>query len=72
MKAIEELEEPEILALTIALEEEDSRIYKDFAQRLKERHPATSSILESMHRATSSEVKDLFERIGSGGRRSSR
>jgi rubrerythrin len=50
MKAIEELEEPEILALAIALEEEDSRIYKDFAQRLKERHPETSSILESMHK----------------------
>lgn len=43
-----DLDEREILALAIALEEEDSRIYRDFAEKLKPNHPATASILESM------------------------
>jgi len=47
-KAFTDLEEREILALAIALEEEDSRIYRDFAEKLKARHPAIASILESM------------------------
>jgi rubrerythrin len=47
-KAFTDLEEREILALAIALEEEDSRIYRDFAEKLKSRHAAMASILESM------------------------
>jgi erythrin-vacuolar iron transport family protein len=47
-KAFTDLQEREILALAIALEEEDSRIYRDFAEKLKPRHPALASILESM------------------------
>ena len=39
-KAFTDLEEREILALAIALEEEDSRIYRDFAEKLKAQHPA--------------------------------
>ena len=37
-KAFTDLEEREILALAISLEEEDSRIYRDFAEKLKSRH----------------------------------
>jgi rubrerythrin len=48
-KLIMDLEEREILALAIALEEEDSRIYRDFAEKLKENNPATASILQSMY-----------------------
>jgi len=47
-KEFTDLDEREILALAIALEEEDSRIYRDFAEKLKADHPATASILESM------------------------
>ena len=47
-KTFAELEEREILALAIALEEEDSRIYRDFAEKLKAKHSAIASILEAM------------------------
>jgi rubrerythrin len=47
-KTFAELEEREILALAIALEEEDSRIYGDFAEKLKAKHSAIASILEAM------------------------
>jgi erythrin-vacuolar iron transport family protein len=47
-KAFTDLEEREILALAIELEQEDSRIYRDFAEKLRVSHPAIASILESM------------------------
>jgi len=46
-KLFADLEEREILALAISLEEEDSRIYLDFIERLKTRYPETSAILQS-------------------------
>jgi Rubrerythrin len=45
-KAFTDLEEREILALAIALEEEDGRIYRDFAEKLKASYPEMASILE--------------------------
>jgi rubrerythrin len=48
-KLFTDLDEREILALAISLEEEDSRIYRDFAEKLKVGHPATSDILQSMY-----------------------
>jgi rubrerythrin len=47
-KAFTDLEERRFSPLAIALEEEDGRIYRDFAEKLKARHPAIASILESM------------------------
>ena len=47
-KAFTDLEEREILALAIALEEEDSRIYRDFAEKLKPSHPSMAAVLEAM------------------------
>jgi rubrerythrin len=47
-KEFTNLDEREILALAIALEEEDSRIYRDFAEKLKPHYPTTASVLESM------------------------
>jgi rubrerythrin len=47
-KEFTELDEREILALAISLEEEDGRIYMDFAEKLKVSHPALASILQSM------------------------
>lgn len=43
-----DLSEPEVLALAISLEEEDARIYADFAERLGEAYPATVEMLRSM------------------------
>src|SRR6202043_1453638 len=48
-KVFTDLEEREILALAIALEEEDGRIYRDFAEKLNTKYPATASILYSMY-----------------------
>jgi erythrin-vacuolar iron transport family protein len=52
------LTEREILALAIALEEEDGRVYADFAEGLRETYPATAKLFddmgaeESQHRAS--------------------
>jgi rubrerythrin len=40
MRSFDSLSEQEVLALAIALEEEDARIYDDFAEGLKTSHPA--------------------------------
>src|SRR6185295_18379948 len=42
------LSEREILALAIAAEEEDSRIYDDFAAGLRDRYPATAEVFTQM------------------------
>lgn len=48
MKSFDSLSEREILALAISLEEEDERVYADFAEGLREAYPATTSIFEAM------------------------
>jgi rubrerythrin len=56
-KNFKDLSEREILALAISLEEEDGRIYGEFAEGLRESYPATAKLLvemqneESDHRA---------------------
>jgi len=47
-RSFQDLNEQEILALAIDSEEDDSRIYSEFAERLKEQYPATSRTLISM------------------------
>ena len=47
-KSFTELSERGILALAISLEEEDGRIYGDFADGLRESYPATATVLEDM------------------------
>jgi Rubrerythrin. len=47
-KAFSELSEREILALAISLEEDDARIYGDYADRLKADYPDTAKMLEIM------------------------
>src|SRR6266852_1669651 len=42
MRAFKSLTEQEILALAISLEEEDARVYDDFAEGLKDSHPAVA------------------------------
>src|ERR1700745_191172 len=48
MRTFKSLNEQEILALAISLEEEDARIYDDFAEGLKANYPATAEILTQM------------------------
>src|SRR5258708_6457315 len=43
-----ELSEREIIALGISLEEEDERIYADFADGLREEFPVTAKVFEQM------------------------
>jgi rubrerythrin len=48
MRSFESLTEREILALAISLEEEDERVYADFADGLRETFPATEAIFDGM------------------------
>jgi rubrerythrin len=48
VRTFDSLSEREILALAISLEEEDARIYEDFADGLQADYPATAAILNDM------------------------
>src|SRR5207244_9251216 len=48
MRSFPSRSEQEILALAISLEEEDARIYGDFAEGLKANYPATGAVLNEM------------------------
>lgn len=50
MKTFESLTEQEILALAIALEEEDARVYEDFADGLEGTYPEQAGKLRAMRR----------------------
>ena len=47
-KRFDDLGEREILALAISSEEDDARIYRDFAHRLRDDYPATAKVFEGM------------------------
>ncbi len=48
MKRFSDLTEQEILALSVASEEEDSRIYRDFAEGLRANFPASAKVFDEM------------------------
>jgi erythrin-vacuolar iron transport family protein len=48
MKRFAELTEPEVLALAISNEEEDARIYLNFAAKLRPLYPASATVFEEM------------------------
>src|SRR5258706_7627742 len=48
LKKFKDLTEREILALAISSEEEDGRIYGEFADALREAYPATADMFEGM------------------------
>jgi rubrerythrin len=56
-----DLSEREILALAIALEEEDGRIYGDFVDGLRETYPASAAIFEEMQVEESGHRASLLE-----------
>jgi erythrin-vacuolar iron transport family protein len=60
-KNFRDLSEREILALAVSLEEEDGRIYAEFARALKEDYPATARLLEKMHDEESDHRAGLVE-----------
>jgi rubrerythrin len=48
MRDFDSLTEREVLALAIQNEEEDSRVYADFAEGLRENYPASAAVFEGM------------------------
>src|SRR5436305_14391141 len=48
VKRFADLTEQEILALAITNEDEDSRIYRGFAQGLREKYPASAKVFDEM------------------------
>ena len=48
MRRFDTLSEREILALAISLEEEDERVYADYAERLRADFPASAAVLDGM------------------------
>lgn len=61
MKSFEKLTEREVLALAISLEEEDERVYADFAEGLRENFPASAAVCEGMRREESEHRRRLIE-----------
>src|SRR5438094_4423166 len=61
MKNFNDLSEREVLALAISLEEEDERVYADFAEGLKESYPASGSLFDAMRSEESSHRRRLIE-----------
>jgi erythrin-vacuolar iron transport family protein len=60
-KNFKDLSEREILGLAISLEEEDGRIYGEFAERLRENYPVTARMLEEMQAEESDHRTQLIE-----------
>jgi len=61
MRPFESLTEKEILALAISLEEEDARVYDDFAEGLRDRYPEQSGLFEAMRREEDGHRHRLLE-----------
>ena len=65
MKRVSELNESEALALAVANEEEDARIYLNFASKLRPQFPASAKVFEEMAEEESHHrhlLLDLYER----------
>jgi len=56
-KRFDDLSEAQILALAISSEEDDARIYRGFAARLREEYPSTAKVFEGM-----AETEDIHRR----------
>lgn len=60
MKNFNELSQREILALAISLEEEDERVYADFAEGLRRDYPASAEIFAAMREEESEHRRRLI------------
>ncbi|MGA2040756.1 MAG: iron exporter MbfA [Bryobacteraceae bacterium] len=61
MRSFDSLSQREVLALAISLEEEDERIYADFADGLREDFPATAAVFAGMREEESGHRRRLIE-----------
>ena len=61
MRNFDELSEREILALAIGAEEEDGRIYADFADRMHDEYPATAVVFTEMAAEESEHRRRLID-----------
>src|SRR5579863_3424669 len=61
MKNFDALSEREVLALAISLEEEDERVYADFAEGLKQDFPASAAVFDGMRVEESGHRRRLIE-----------
>src|SRR2546429_3266108 len=61
MRNFDSLSEREILALAISLEEEDERIYADFAEGLRQDFPASAAVFDGMQAEESGHRRRLIE-----------
>ncbi len=61
MRNLMELSEREILALAIGAEEEDGRIYADFAERLREDYPESAKIFQEMSAEENDHRRSLID-----------
>src|SRR5260221_3283090 len=61
MRSFESLSEQEVLALAIALEEEDERVYADFAEGFRKDFPATAAMFDGMREEESTHRRKLIE-----------
>jgi len=61
LRNFESLSEKEVLALAISLEEEDERVYADFAEGLRQDYPASAAVFEGMRAEESGHRRRLIE-----------
>src|SRR5436309_9483316 len=61
MRSFESLGEREVLALAIALEEEDARVYGDFAEGLESTYPEQAEKLKNMRQDEEGHRNRLLE-----------
>ncbi len=61
MRKFNSLSEREILALAISLEEEDERVYADFAEGLRQDFPASAAVFDGMRAEESGHRRRLIE-----------
>jgi rubrerythrin len=61
VRDFDSLSQKEILALAISLEEEDERIYSDFAESMRENFPGTAQIFEEMREEEIGHRRRLIE-----------
>ena len=61
MRKLAELSERELLALALASEEEDGRIYADYALALRDEYPASAKVFEGMAEEENSHRRSLID-----------
>lgn len=61
MKRLSDLDEQQILALAISLEEEHSRIYQDYAADLRDQYPASAKVFDEMADEESDHRRSLID-----------